>query len=342
MAGELIACHNSFEMDFSKLRYAFLILLAIVVFGTLGYYFIEGMPLFESFYMTMITLSTVGFSEISPLTPMGRSLTIIIIILGISFGTYTVGVIVKVFVEGELRSFFGRRKVQKKITDLKDHFIICGFGRIGRIICDELAVDNINFIVIEQNPTAIEKIIASKYLFIEMDATSEAALLAAGIMNARGIVTAVRSDANNVFITLTAKGLRPEIFVLARASEEANEDKLLRAGASRVVSPYLIGGKRMGQILKRPAVVDFLDIATMGNQLGLMMEEAEVKAGSPLIGKNLINSNLRRDYGIIIVSIRKKSGEMIFNPQSIEILDEGDVIVVIGSKEELERMRNVL
>lgn len=329
-------------MEFRKLRYAILMLFGIIAFGTLGYHFFEGMPFFDSLYMTIITLSTVGFSEIAPLSPLGRTLTIGIIVLGISVGTYTFGAIVHAFVEGELREFFGRRKMQKQITGLSNHYIICGYGRIGGIICDELAEDGIPFLVIEQAPAAIERIIAKKYLFLEMDATCEEALLKAGIMTARGIVTAVHSDANNVFITLTARGLRPDIFVLARASEEMNEDKLLRAGANRVVSPYLIGGRRMGQILKRPTVSDFIDIATMGNQLGLMLEEARVKDGSNLIGKNLIDSNLRRDFGVIIVAIKKVSGDMIFNPLPSQVLEAGDVIVVIGKKDALKKMGAVM
>jgi voltage-gated potassium channel len=315
---------------------------AIIAFGTSGYYLFEDMPLFEAFYMTIITISTVGFSEIRPLTSVGRSITLVIIVLGIGVGTYTIGIIVQWFVEGELSKVFGRRKLQKQIADLKNHFIICGFGRIGRIVCQELYEDNIDFVVIEQDASAIEEIAAEKYLFLEMDATTEEALMAAGIMNAKGLVTAVNSDANNVFITLTAKGLRQDIFVLARASEEINESKLLKAGATRVVSPYMIGARRMAHVLKRPTVVDFIDIATMGNKLGLIMEEAIIDSKSRFIGKNLIESRLRQDYGVIIVAIKKLSGEMIFNPVATEILEAGDVIVLIAKKEDLKRMNEIL
>ncbi len=325
-----------------RVRYSVLMLIGIVAFGTSGYYFVEHMPLFEAFYMTIITISTVGYAEIVPLTPAGRALTIVIIILGITVGAYTIGMLVRAFIEGEMLKIFGRRKVQKQITELKDHYIVCGFGRIGRIICNELAADNVNFVVIEQEPSIIEKIESKNYLFIEMDATSEEALLKAGIMKAKGIATALRSDANNVFITLTAKGLRPDIYILARASHENNEDKLSRAGASRVVSPHLIGGKRMAQVLKRPTVVDFIDIATMGSSLGLMMEEAMIGNGSGLINKNLIDSNLRKDFGVIIVAIKKMAGNMIFNPMPSETLESGDVIVVIGKKENLKRMNAVM
>ncbi|MDH3877255.1 MAG: potassium channel protein, partial [Desulfobacterales bacterium] len=325
-----------------RLRYSFFMLIGIVAFGTCGYYYVEKMPPFEAFYMTMITISTVGYAEILPLSPAGRVLTIIIIILGITVGAYTIGLLVKAFIEGELLKMFGRIKVQKQISELKDHFIVCGFGRIGRIISNELAADDIDFVVIEQDPAIVEKIESNNYLFLEMDATSEEALLKAGIMKANGIVTALASDADNVFITLTAKGLQPDIYILARASHENNEDKLTRAGASRVVSPHLIGGRRMAQVLKRPTVVDFIDIATMGSSLGLMMEEAKVGEGSGLTGKNLVDSNLRKNFGVIIVAIKKMAGNMIFNPMPSETLEAGDVIVVIGKKEDLKRMNAVM
>jgi voltage-gated potassium channel len=232
--------------------------------------------------------------------------------------------------------------LEKHISALKGHFIICGYGRIGKVICRELQAENIPFVVIEKDRSKIEVLEDQGYLYIHMDATSEEALIAAGIKNARGIVPAVRSDANNVFITLTAKGLQPEIFVLSRASDEKNEAKLKRAGAQRVVSPHLIGGRRMAQVLKRPTVVDFIDIAMMESHLGLMMEEAKIGPNSDLIGKTLIESQLRQDFGVIIVAIKKPTDEMIFNPIPSERLEAGDVIVVMGKKEDLKRMTEVL
>ncbi|MCF8052407.1 MAG: NAD-binding protein [Desulfobacterales bacterium] len=329
-------------MDYRKLRISLLLLLAILAFGTFGYSFFEGMTVFEAFYMTLITISTVGFGEIKPLTEVGRFITVVVIVTGISTGTYTIGMVARIFIEGELSKFFGRRRLEKQISELKDHFIICGYGRIGRIICRELHADAIPFVVIDEDPAAAEKIAEEGYLFLQRDATLEETLLAAGIESARGIVTVVSSDANNVYITLTARGLRPDIFVLARSSDVKNEEKLKRAGATRVVSPYMIGGRRMAQVLKRPTVVDFIDIATMESALGLMMEEARVGARSGLIGKNLIESHLRQDYGVIIVAIKKLTGEMIFNPVPTETLESGDVIVVLGKKEDLKRMRDIL
>lgn len=329
-------------MNFRQLRTSLFIIMGILAFGTFGYFYVDQMPLFDSFYMTIITISTVGFSEIHPLSNEGRAITMIIIIASISIGGYSLAVVVRVFIEGELRKSFERRKVEKQINDLKNHFIICGFGRIGRIICSELREEKIDFVVIEHDDSAVRDLESKKYLFLQSDATSDEALIKAGIMTARGLVTAVRSDANNVFITLTAKGLRPDIFVLSRTSDVKNEDKLKRAGATRVVSPYYIGGRRMAQVLKRPTVVDFIDVATMGNKLGLIMEEVIVMPGASLIGKNLIESRLRQDFGVIIVAIKRPMEEMIFNPIPSETLKAKDVLVVLGKHEDVTRMNQIL
>ncbi len=329
-------------MNFKQLRSSLFIIIGIVAFGTFGYVYVDRMPLFDSFYMTIITISTVGFSEIHPLTNGGRVITMVIIIASISIGGYSLAMVVRVFIEGELKKSFERRKMERQIQDLKNHFIICGFGRIGRIICDELREDGIDFVVIEHDETAIQELESKRYLCLKMDATSEEALITAGIMNARGLVTAVRSDANNVFITLSAKGLRPDIFVLSRTSDVKNEEKLKRAGATRVVSPYYLGGRRMAQVLKRPTVVDFIDVATMGNKLGLIMEEVMVMPGARLIGKNLIESRLRQDFGVIIVAIKRPAEEMIFNPMPSETLKARDVLVVLGKHEDVSRMSQIL
>ncbi len=329
-------------MDYSKLKLSIFLLFATIAFGTFGYIFIEGMTPFEAFYMTVITISTVGFSEIKPLSDIGRGITIIIIGMGISLLTYTLGQVARVFVEGELQKILGRRKLEKQIAELKDHYIICGYGRIGTIIVKELRTAKIPLVVIDQDPVSIEALETQGILCLNMDATSDEALQAAGLAMARGLVTAVSSDADNVFIALSAKGMRPDIFILARASDEKNESKLLRAGASRVVCPYQMGGRRMAEILHKPTVVDFLDQTMMHNELGLQMEEAVVGAGSPITGKTLRSSNLRQDFGVIIVAIKRITGEMVFNPGPGEIFNAGDVIVAIGKKAELRRMSTAL
>lgn len=325
-------------MDYSKLKISLFFLFLTISFGTGGYVVFEDMPVFEAFYMTLITISTVGFSEIRPLSHVGRVVTIVIIISGISLLTYTLGQVARVFVEGELRKILGRRKLEKQIAALSNHYIICGYGRIGGIIVKELSSANIPLVVIEQDPQGIEELSEEGILYLNMDATTDAALVAAGLERARGLVTAVSSDADNVFIALSAKGMRPDIFILARASDAKNESKLLRAGASRVVCPYQMGAKRMAEILNKPTVVDFLDQTMMSNSLGLQIEEAVIGEHSPITGKTVMGSHLRQDFGVIIVAIKRKSGEMVFNPGPQEKFNAGDIIVVIGKKEELSQM----
>lgn len=329
-------------MEFTKLKISIFLLISIIVFGTVSYWYVEGMSIFDSFYMTVITISTVGFSEIKPLTQLGRYITVIIIISGISLLTYTLGQIAKVFIEGELQVLLGRRKLEKQITSKQDHFIICGYGRIGTVITRELAEDKIPFIVIEKSEEKIEQLEKEHFLYLQGDATDEEVLLHAGLERARGLVTAVSSDADNVFITLTAKGLMPDIFVLSRAADLKNEAKLLRAGATRVVCPYNMGGARMADILKKPTVVDFLDTTLTSSTLGLKLEEAVIHAKSRIVGKTLLESRLRKDFGVMIVAIKKSTQEMLFNPGPDALLESGDIIVAIGKHNDLLRMAEML
>lgn len=326
------------HMDYRKLTISLILLILTIAFGTGGYVIFEGMPAFEAFYMTLITISTVGFAEVRPLSDVGRGITIIIIILGISLLTYTLGQVARIFVEGELRKILGRRKLEKQIAALKDHYIICGYGRIGSIIATELLAANFPIVVIDQDPDRIELLEASNILYLCRDATSDEALEEAGLERAIGLITAVSSDANNVFIALSAKELRPDIFILARASDESNESKLLRAGATKVVCPYQIGGKRMAEIIHKPTVMDFLEQAMVNEELDLQIEEALIQEGSSVEGMSVMGSRLRQKYGVIIVAIKRKCGKMVFNPGPEEIFLAGDVIVVIGKKTELQKM----
>ena len=329
-------------MEYKKLRINISLLLLVLAFGTVSYQHIEHMPIFEAFYMTIITISTVGFKEVIDLSPQGRVVTIVVIIAGVTIGAHTVAMMMRMFVEGELKKSFGRIKMEKHIAKLRNHYIICGFGRIGGLICKELYANNIPFVVIENDPQVVEQLEEENYLYFPLDSTSEETLIKAGIMDAKGLVTAVTNDADNVFIILTAKGLRPDIFVLSRSSDVKNEGKLIRAGASRVVSPYLIGGRRMAQMLIKPTVTDFIDIAMMNNNLDLVMEEAKIRSESNLVGKNLIESSLRQDYGVIIVAIKKKVGGMIFNPIPTEKFEAEDIIVVLGKREDMAKMNQIL
>jgi voltage-gated potassium channel len=314
----------------SHLRYSLLVLVAIVTLGTVGYSSIEGWPLFDSLYMTIITLATVGFREVAPLSDQGKAFTILLIVFGASIIAYSAGSLIRFTVEGQLRQIMGRKKVEKQIGKIEAHYIICGYGRIGNLICKEFQAKPLPFVVVEKDPELCAKLSEEGVLFVQGDATDDETLETAGIRRAKGLITAVTSDTENVYITLTARGLNPSLFILARSGEEGSELKLRRAGASKVISPYVIGATRMAQAILRPSVVDFIEIATAGHNLELQLEEIRIRNASRLAGKNLINSGIRKDLGIIIVGIKKGDGNMVFNPASETLIEAGDVLITLG------------
>ncbi|PLX97716.1 MAG: potassium channel protein [Desulfuromonas sp.] len=313
-----------------NLRLSFFFLIGLLFIGTAGYVMIEDWSLIDALYMTVITVSTVGFREVYRLSPPGQVFTIALIIFWVSFIAYSAGSIVQFMVEGQLRSILGRRKLEKKISKLRNHYIICGYGRIGTHICREFEAKPVPFVVVEKETAKIERLNLDETLFVNGDATLDETLIRAGIRHAKGLITAVTSDTENVYITLTARGLNPDLFILARASEEVSETKLKRAGASKVISPYVMGASRMAQAILRPSVVDFIEIATAGKNYELQLEELRIAADSALVGKNLITSGIRKDLGIIIVGVKKDDGQMHFNPAPTTQIDAGDVLITLG------------
>jgi len=310
------------------------------LFGTLGLHYTEGKSFFESFFLTITTISTVGYGDSMSL--QGRIVIMIVILCSMTIVAYTLGAVLHLIIEGELSKTLGRRKMEKALTALHGHYIICGYGRIGKLVAKELSANDIPFIVIDNNPDAVENLEKEKYLFLDDDATMEETLLQAGIMNAKGLITAVKSDADNVFITLTARSINPGLFILARGTDSKDELKLKRAGATKVVLPYIIGGQRMAQAIIRPAVTDFIDVAMMDTDHSIVMEEITLTAKGFATGKNLIESNIRRLYGVIIVAIKRKDGTMLFNPAPQEILSCEDILVVMGKKDDLAAMMKTI
>lgn len=317
------------------------ILIGLLLVGTAGYAVIEGWPFLDALYMTVITVSTVGFKEVLVLSPAGRMFTIFLIIVGVGFIAYGAGSIVQFMVEGQLRSILGRKKVEKKISSLRGHYIICGYGRIGTNICRELEAKPVPFVVVENEPQKCERLYREGVLHVEGDATQDETLIKAGIQQARGLVTAVTSDTANVYITLTARGLNPDLFILARANEESSETKLRRAGATKVVSPYVMGASRMAQAILRPSVVDFIEIATVGKNIELQIEESRVAVDSGLAGKTLITSGIRKELGVIIVGIKKGDGQMHFNPEPTSTIEAGDILITLGEPAAIEHLERL-
>lgn len=339
-------CVYSFPMaerdPIQHMKISLVILIILAGSGTLGYVLIEGWPPLDAIYMTVITLGTIGFQEVHPLSDQGRLFTMGLIVCGVSVLGYLVGSLAQIMFEGQFRRIIGRRRVEKKIMSLEGHYIICGFGRMGGLICRELAARPIPFVVIEKHPETHEKLHEEEYLHIRGDATEDETLLRAGIKKAKGLVSVVSSDTENVYITLTARGLNPDIYILARAGEEGSEIKLLRAGANKVISPYHIGGTRMAQAILRPNVVDFIEIATGREHLELQMEEIRIPDDSPYVSETLASSGFRKETGVIIVGIKKHSGKMVFNPDSHTRLETHDTLIVLGNPEAIAKMEGLL
>lgn len=325
----------------TNLAFVLFALVGILFAGTLGYHVIEGWSFFDSLYMSVITLATVGFGEVHPLSQNGRIFTMLFIIAGVGLVTYTVGMLARMVIEGEIQQLFGRRRTMTKIMKLKDHYVICGFGRIGQMVAAEFERRPMPFVVIESNPEKARRM-PPDYPIVVGDATEEEVLLNAGIERARGLVTVLHSDAANLFVTLSAREINPRLFIIARYEEERTKNKLVRAGADKVVSPYIIGGTRMAMAALRPAVIDFIELATQSESLGLQMEEILVPGSSPLIGQNLKDSNIRSGLDIIIVAIKKRSGHMEFNPSATTVIGEGDRMIAIGETNQLQKLEYML
>lgn len=316
-------------------------LFAILVIGSIGYVLLEGWSLFDSLYMTVITLTTVGYGEVRPLSQTGRTFTILLIFLGVGLMFYVITALAQVVVEGQLRDIFGRRRLERDIRKLSDHYIICGFGRIGEVIARELSHNHISVVVVDNRTQHTPMLERSGYLHIIGNATQEEVLLAGGIERARGLISVVSSDADNVYIVLTARSINPKLNIVARAGEAGSDQKLRRAGANEVISPYELGGHRMAQTILRPTVVDFMDVA-LGEGIDLSLEEIPVGGGRDIIGKPLKDSGIRQRLDLIIVAIKRLDGAMLFNPQPDAPILQGDTLIALGSKANLDKLMHLL
>jgi voltage-gated potassium channel len=314
-------------------------LVAIVVIGTIGYEVIEGWTLLDAIYMTVTTITTVGFREVHPLSDAGRIFSIVLIIFGVGGALYVLTSVMGYILEGQFGITVGRRRMKNRITRLKNHFILCGYGRVGEEIAQAFSEEGVPFVVIANDEQHIAQAEKEGYLYLLGDATSDEVLKEAGIERAHGLVAAVGSDTDNTFITLSARELRPDLFIEARSSTSESEGKLRRAGADRVISPHAIGGRRMAMLALRPAVVDFIDTVTYGRGRELQLENVDVADGSPLIGQNM--EQARSKVGVTVLAMRKKNGKLLANPPGEETIEEGDRLIVIGTKKRLAALESL-
>lgn len=309
--------------------------------GVAGFMIIEGWDFVSAFYMVVITLSTVGYLEVHELSAQGRMFAAFLIIGGVGSFLYIAAAFAQVLVEGRLQILWGKRRMQRQISKLRDHFIVCGYGRIGSIVSQEIRSEGHEAVVIEQDPKLIEIMEQEGVLCIEGDATSDETLLMAGLMNAKSLISALTSEAANVYVTLTARQLNPDITIVARAGDRSHISRLELAGANRVVLPHFIGGLRMAQSVLRPTVTNFVEIAVRGG-LDLQMEELEISAASPLVDKDLMHSDIRPRYNLIVIGIKKADGEMVFNPGPKEVINIGDTLLAVGKKSDLNDIKEIL
>lgn len=317
------------------------LLIAVMAVGWAGYVLIEGFSPLDALYMTVITISTVGFREVRPLDAPGKAFTILVILFGTGTLLYFLLSVAEFAIEGHLTGILERAKVARKVSAMENHFIICGYGRVGEQIANEFRAARVPFVVVEKDPERISVLQALGTLYVEGDAADDHVLMAAGVRVARGLVSAVDTDAENVFVVLTARVLNPHMRIVARAVSAEAENKLVRAGADRVISPILIGARRMAQLVLHPEIADYLETISKTAAGEYRLEDVEIREGSPFANKTLGEADVREITGALVMAIRTKEGRVNPNPPLEVVIKEGDRLIVLGTQEQLQSLRKV-
>ena len=320
---------------FKRLIPSAIILLVVVVAGTFGYHLIEGWSFLDALYMVIITLFTIGFQEVHPLSDYGRFFTILIAVSGVGAAVYAGTQLIEIIVEGEILGYGRRRKMDKKIKDMKNHYIICGYGRTGHQVGAEFDAARVPYVVVDQKPEIEEELGPREIPYIVGDITKDDNLIEAGIKSAQGLIAAADSDVANLYVTLSARVLNPNLNIVTRASEIDSESKLIMAGANRVIAPYFISGKRMAALATRPVTSDFLDLVMHGESLEFSLNEVAIPDNSPLVDKTIAEAEIRHKSGALILAIRRADGSFDLQPDSTSIMHKGDIFVVIGTQEQV-------
>jgi voltage-gated potassium channel len=326
---------------FRRLLPALIMLFVVAIAGTIGYRLIESWSFLDSLYMVIITLFTVGFQEVHALSPLGKLFTIIIIVAGVGVAVYAGTQLVEIIIEGEILGYSRRKKMDKKIKDMKNHYIICGYGRTGHQVGAEFDAARVPYVVVDRKQGIEEQLGPRNIPYIVGDITSDENLIKAGIKAARGLITTADSDVANLYVTLSARVLNPNLYIVARASEIETENKLVMAGANRVIAPYYISGKRMAALATRPVTSDFLDMVMHGESLEFSLNEVTIPDNSPLINKTIFEAEIRHKSGALVLAIHRADGTFDLQPDSSSPIAKGDTFVVIGTQEqavELDKM----
>ena len=317
------------------------ILVVLVIGAVAGYMLLEGWPPLDAVYMVVITLSTVGFREVHDLNTAGKLLTMMVIICGVGTAVYTLGQAVEIIVEGEIVGFRRRKKMDKIISEMRNHCIICGYGRVGHQVAHELLAEKKPVVVIDSKPETAKELEMQNIPYIIGDITSDDNLEEAGIRAAKTLIACADSDTANVFVTLSARALNPKLFIVARASLKETNEKLVKAGADRVMSPYFIAGRRMAMMATRPVAVDYLDTIMHSEHLELGIGELKVEEGSEIAGKSLKDAQIRQKSGAYILSVRKPNGNFILQPAADTVVENGDIVVAIGTPKQLNTIEKL-
>ena len=311
------------------------ILAGVFVAGTVGYMLVEGWGLFDALYMTTITIGTVGFSEVHPLSTSGRMFTMMLIIAGVGALGFAFSQLVEFFFEGRIQEILEGRRMGRRLDSLSGHTVVAGFGRVGSVVARSLADENAQFVVIDLDADAEAEAREYDWLFIRGDATEEAVLEQAGIQRAGSIVTALSADAENLFVTVTARALNPDVFIVARSSHESTEAKLIKAGANRTITPNVIGGRRMASMVLHPMVSDYIDIVSTGDGVEYRLQEIELEPDSGYVGKSLAQARIREITGAQVVAILRADGTVDANPSASSVLVAGERLVVLGTLDQV-------
>ncbi len=322
-----------------RLKYSLMILVGILALGTIGYMVIEGWGLADALYMTVITLSTIGFQEVHDMDTAGRIFTIFLIVGGVGTAAYVFKTAIEIILEGEIREILGRKKVNEKIRRLKGHHIICGYGRMGKRICSEFASADSPFVVIENDPEVVADIQEKEFMVIQGDATHDDVMISAGLDEASGLISVLSSDAENLFVVLSARDMNPKLKIITRAGEEGSEKKFKRAGADLVVSPYEIGAVKIAQSIFRPHVSSFVETATSRDgDIGFRLDAIKIAENSGYNGVEIRHSKIREELGVLIVAIKKEEGRVITSQNPETVLKSGDRLICVGKPEQLEEL----